>query len=268
MSVPEPDAFDGAEESFLQHYDTVRGRVRLQSIREQVLWHVGELDDLSVVDIGAGDGVFGAALAGLGARVDLVEPNERMAKAAERQISALSSEIADRLRLVKESATSCLDQLIVGSYDLVLLHGVIPYFSDPTPFLAAVAALCKPSGTFSVVSKSSEALAWRPALQQDWKSAIDVLATNTDAGFLGKITKGYTSAEHIEMLAAFGLRVEAWYGVRIFVNHLLNLEADSNQFANIMELELAACGLDPYRRTARLVHFLGTNDDPKNPRRP
>lgn len=262
MTILNPDAFDGAEQSFLQHYDTVRGQVRLHALREQLLWHVGDLRDRSVVDLGAGDGIFALGLAELGARVDLVEPNATMFEAAQRHIGALSSDTAGRVRLLNDSATSCLKVLSPASYDLVLLHGVIPYLENPTPLIDSVATLCKPGGAFSVVSKSREALAWRPALQQDWDHALEALTTAADVGFLGKITKGYTSDEHIAMLARVGLSVAAWYGVRIFVNHLLTLKADADQFTKIMELELAACGLDPYRQTARLVHFLGTRDGP------
>ena len=58
-----------------------------------------------------------------------------------------------------------------GQFDVVLCHGVLMYFEDPEPLLAALAAVTAPGGLVSLLVRNGDALAMRPGLLGDWAAA-------------------------------------------------------------------------------------------------
>ncbi len=60
------------------------------------------------------------------------------------------------------------------------------------------------------------------------------------------------------MLAEHGVRPEAWYGVRLFVDHLHDdRTAGAAELAQIVAVEHEASRRDPYRQLSRLFHLVG-----------
>ncbi len=57
------------------------------------------------------------------------------------------------------------------------------------------------------------------------------------------------------MLDAARWRVEAWAGIRLF-SDIAPDDLDADAYPALLDLELAAGTLDPYRRIVRLVHLL------------
>jgi hypothetical protein len=57
------------------------------------------------------------------------------------------------------------------------------------------------------------------------------------------------------MLETNSLTLEAWYGIRIFTDHLGNAPPGPD-IDDILELEWQAGSRDPYRRVARLIHVI------------
>ena len=105
-----------------------------------------------------------------------------------------------------------------GRFDVVLCHGVLMYFPDPGPMLAAVAAVTAPGGLASLLVRNGDALAMRPGLRGDWAAAdaafdgpryLNRIGVRARADRLDDLTAG---------LAAHDLDVQAWYGVRVFTD--------------------------------------------------
>jgi hypothetical protein len=129
------------------------------------------------------------------------------------------------------------------------------YVDDPASMLRALVETVSPGGMLSVLAKNAEALAMRPGLEGRWADALDVLDTSSETGRLGVTSR----ADHPEtvqgILAEEGADTDAWYGVRVFTDHLRDAPVGAD-FDTIVELEWKAGQRDPYRHLARLFHLI------------
>jgi len=101
----------------------------------------------------------------------------------------------------------------------------------------------------------------RPALEGRYAEALDLLHGNPGPGQqrnrLGLATRADTPKALCAALHQRSAEPIAWYGVRVFTDHLGDRPAPGDDdLATIVELELAAGDRDPYRQLARLFHLL------------
>src|SRR4051794_27243254 len=86
-------------ERFLKHYQTPRGRVRVELITRQISEHMPAAP-ARLVDVGAGGGQQAVALAHRGYHVTLVEPSPLMRARAEELIGSLPHDLRARLTIL------------------------------------------------------------------------------------------------------------------------------------------------------------------------
>jgi S-adenosylmethionine-dependent methyltransferase len=241
-------------ERYLEHYGTLRGKVREQIVRrhlEQVV--LAEASGLDAVDVGCGDGRDALWLAELGYGVVAVDPSQAMVDRAEslRQDTdpppSVNFQIGDASTVLEEHGES--------SFDLVLSHGVIMYQEDPGAFIAEQMALLRPGGILSLLAKNAEALVYRAAQEASVDEAMRVLDDSHSLGHLGVSTGAQTMQELADFGLAAGATVRSWAGVRIFSDSPTDVlrEADDEK---VIDLEWLAARRDPYRTTAPLLHLL------------
>lgn len=148
------------------------------------------------------------------------------------------------------------------SWDAVLCHGVLMYLEDPAPLVHAITQWVRPGGVVSLLAKSSEALAMRRGLQQDWDGVLHALRDDTEQGGLGLVSRGLDRNQLTVQLARQNVVLKRWYGVRIFTDHL-GQEKAGPDFPRILEAEWEAGRVDPYRRLARLFHLIARHEGPE-----
>lgn len=169
----------------------------------------------------------------------------------------MASELGDaaaRITLIVGSGERALE-LVGGGFDAVLCHGVLMYVDDTERLLGAVVAAAMPGGLVSVLAKSADVLALRPALEGRWADALAMLDTYVETGNLGVTSRGVDRNDIAVRLAGLGAGLVTWYGVRTFTDHLGNARVPSD-FDQILELEWSAGTRDPYRRIGRLWHLI------------
>lgn len=242
-------------ERYLEHYGTLRGKVRERIVRlhleEVVLAHTKQR--LRVVDVGCGDGRDALWLAQMGHDVLGVDPSPAMVDRAR----ALQSEAATDLPVTFERGDAC--SVLAGgggsSFDLVLSHGVIMYQEDPAAFIAEQIALLGPGGLLSLLAKNAEGLVYRAAQEASVDEAMRLLDDSRGLGHLGVSTGAQTMQELSNMGFATGATVRSWAGVRMFSDTPTDVlrEADDEK---VIQLEWLAALRDPYRKTASLLHVL------------
>lgn len=240
--------FSRYAQDFAAHYDSVRGRVRLALLEEQVAAHLPA--GARVLDVGGGAGHLAARLAVRGHEVTVLEPSAVMRDRA----AQVLGRAAGRVSVVAGDAASVPSRPDAGSFDAVLCHAVSPYVDDLTALVGDVVAAVAGGGLVSFVVKNRDALAMRPALEGRWVDVPAAVDADGDAGGLGVRNRAHRLGEVIDSLRLHGCDLEAWYGVRVVSDGLPHdSEADA---ATVLEAERALTSRDPYRALGRLLHVV------------
>jgi S-adenosylmethionine-dependent methyltransferase len=238
------------------HYGSLRGRVRTYVIDRQLRTHLRP-PPARLVDVGGGAGHQALPLARDGYEVTIADPSEAMLERAETLIAAEPRGVAARLHLVQASADDASQILGGERFAGVLCHGVIMYVEDPLPFVSALAGLAETGAIVSIVAKSAENLAVRPALQGDWAAALAAFESTRQINGLGVDTRADSLQDLTDMLAEVGVDRAAWYGVRLFTDGWTPDRPAIDSEADVLAVEYEASLRDPYRQLSRLFHYVG-----------
>jgi SAM-dependent methyltransferase len=239
-------------DSFLGHYDDLRGQVRMEIVRRHLSAVIDGSHRMRVLDIGCGDGRDCRWLADQGHSVIGLDPASAM---IEQACKEHAGQAKGSLLFAQGDVETALADYGPGQFDLVLSHGVIMYQDDPAAFLARHVELARDGGKLSLLAKNADALAFRAAREASVDEAIRVLDDSNSIGHLGLATGAQTIQELSDFGFAAGATVYSWAGVRLFSDAPSDpvIEAKPDK---IIELEWMAARRDPHRRTAALLHVL------------
>jgi S-adenosylmethionine-dependent methyltransferase len=234
------------------------GHVR-DAVRQAVV--AAQLDDVlvaapspcRVLDVGCGQGTQALRLARLGHTVVGVDLSPELLDAFRSVLAAEPEEVRRRVTLVHGAGESAGS---LGAFDLVLCQGVLMYVDDDHEMLAALASALSPGGRLSLLVRNGSALAMRPGLLGDWAEVAPALSSTRYTNRLGIAARAHTPTALDEACAEVGLRRTAWWGVRIFSDHLAGDAPPGADIADRIAAELAVSGLDPYRQVAALSHVV------------
>ena len=248
------DPYAQLADPFLEHYQTLRGVVRLELVCRQLGEHLPE-PPAQVLDVGGGGGRLAARLATQGYDVVIADPSAAMLRKAEALLATLPGPVANRVRLTQVSGCDAPAHLGEDRFDAVCCHGVLAYLEYPKPTVGALIRLAKPGAVVSILTKHAAALALRPALQGRWADAVAAIDTDRDVGTLGAVTRGDTVEGLESMLADAGANLVDWYGVRVLTDHLGPVPPGP-ELALILEAEWHVSSRDPYRAVSRMIHVI------------
>jgi S-adenosylmethionine-dependent methyltransferase len=248
------DPYADLAERFVAHYGTLRGAVRAELVASQLDRHLPRSGP--VADVGGGAGRQAIRLARLGYDVTLLDPSAEMLARARQALGAEAPEVQERTTLIQASGEGAEEALGAGRFPLVLCHAVLPYVEEPEALLRSVARLARSGGVVSILAKNADALAMRPALEGRFADAVAAFGADADRGGLGVPTRAHALEALVELLLRHGLELEAWYGIRVFTDHL-GPAPPGEDFTHVLEAERRAGERDPYRRVARLLHLVG-----------
>ncbi|MEJ3743716.1 methyltransferase domain-containing protein [Actinomycetes bacterium KLBMP 9797] len=222
------------------------------SLRRELDRHRGQA--LTVLDVGGGTGGFAVPLAEAGHRVTVVDTSPDALAALTRR--AAEAGVAERVRAVQGDADALGGLVEPGSVDLVLCHAVLDVVDEPAGVVAALAAALRPGGAASVLVAGKAAAVLHRAVTGHLAAAAELLA-DPRGRVAGRDTaqRRYDCAAAADLLRAAGLEVIETHGVRVIADLLPAAVADANPQA-VVELELAAAALPPYRDIAAQLHLL------------
>ena len=254
MSAP-PDPYASLARAFVDHYELLRGRVRYELAARQLDLHLPPPPG-TIIDVGGGAGHQALRLAERGYQVVLADPSAEMLRRAAERLDAFEPAVRDRVELVHADAQRCLELYPAGRFDAALCHGVVMYLPSTEPVVEVLANLVRPGAVVSLIAKNGEALAMRAALEQRYADAIALFDADADLGRVGVVTRGDSLTSLTAVFDRHRLRLIAWYGIRVFTDHLGD-EPAGNDSAVAVEAEWRAGQTDPYRQLARLLHLVG-----------
>lgn len=257
-----------ANTRFLEGIDAwigVLGRLR-DVVRQQVLkTQLAEVlavrgpSPARVLDIGCGQGTQALLLARAGHEVTGLDISADLLALFESGLSAQSPEVRKRVRLV-QGPGEAVAELAPGPFDLILCHGVLPYFDDVRTLLSPLSTVAAPRATLSLLVRNGLAPAMRPGLRGHWADAMGSFDSGDYTNRLGLAAHAHTAEDFDQILHGDGWARHVWCGVRVFTDHREDALPPPDELALLLAAEREAGCRDPYRQVAALLHIVYARD--------
>jgi SAM-dependent methyltransferase len=237
----------------------VRNVVRQELVRRQLTEVIDEsglrAGRLRILDVGCGQGTQALHLARAGHRVTGVDISADLLGDFDRALRREPTDVRDRVSLVHGSI-EVLSSSVAGTFDLVLCHGLLMYFDDIGPPLAALDAVAGPTARLSLVVRNGLAPAMRDGLRGNWDAAVTSFDRLDYINRLGVPAHAHTPEIIDQALAPLGWRSQRWYGVRTFTDHYGDGPPPTEALGALLTAEEQAGRRDPYRQVAALLHLV------------
>jgi SAM-dependent methyltransferase len=250
------DRFDLGVEPWLSGLGMVRDAVRQELVRCQLASHLHETGGpCRVLDAGCGQGTQAIALARLGHEVVGVDLSRALLDEARNSAAHEPAEVRRRLSFEIGDLLALGDEY-AESYDLVCCHGVAMYLPSLDDTVRALAGSVRQGGLISLLTRNRAGIAMRAGMTRKWAEALESFDARTYDNRLG--IEGVRADEPGEVQAALesvGASIVAWYGVRLFTDHLGHELPDAD-FPELLAAEVEAGRRDPYRWVAALTHTI------------
>jgi SAM-dependent methyltransferase len=194
------------------YYNRVRGYIRREVTRINLMEHIPVDRSLAVLDFGTGDGSDALWLAEQEHDVLGVDESEKMLSKAADKLYAVDAIVQDHIRF-KSGLPPEIDALPYESYDLVLSHGVLQYeLEDPVDQLIRLKDRLKPGGMLSLLTKN------RWSAQEEVKDPAQKAVFEQTGLFINNLgiqCKAYSLKQTHALLGEAGFMPVRDYGVRI-----------------------------------------------------
>jgi len=252
---PMSTAFTAGEQSWQARLGKLRDVVRQELVARQLEPELPSAP-ARVIDLGCGQGTQALRLARRGYHVTGVDASADLLGRFERDLAAEPAAVRDRVRVERGLIEDYPERAGWSRFPVVLCHGVLMYAEDPAPVLRAIAELAAPGGAVSLLVRNGDALAMRPGLLGDWAACRSAFGTDRYQNRIGLSARADRRADLTARLAGHGLKVTAWYGVRVFTDTADDAAAPPADLAALLDCEERAGRTDPYRQVAALLHVI------------
>jgi S-adenosylmethionine-dependent methyltransferase len=209
---------------------------------------------LTVLDAAGGNGMNSAYLLQNGHRVTLFDRDPNMLAQAQERLAEAG--LAERCRLVQGSLEQIAELLPGERFDLILCHHVLEYLTEVPPVLSALASLAAPGGELSVITLNPVSEVIRAILfRHDISLARRKLTVlDYDAKWFGQAVL-YTQDQITAWGGQAGWRLRDFGGLRVLADYVPEAELTEAREQELLELEQALSGQEPYRRFGRYLQF-------------
>ena len=253
-------AFDARAAAWEDYVSTPLGRLRQELTLQHLAHHLGsQIANAHVLDMGGGTGGYALALAQQGCHVCLLDFSEQMLDLARRNLIQGGPLLTGRMDLVRASAHDLPALFPPEHFDAILCHTLLEYVTQPLEVLRAMVDVLRADGLFSLlfVNLRADPLRWALAKgdMDRARSALHEPVSTADLFDLPRHT--FTVAAIQDALTQLGMVIVAEYGVRIFADYLDGSQLDDPCFyAQLVQLEIGAGSLSPYKQIARYSHVV------------
>ena len=248
-------AFTAGERRWQARLGTLRDVVRQEMVARQLEQEL-PAPPVRVIDLGCGQGTQALRLARRGYDVTGVDASADLLARFGRDLAGEPAGVRGRVRTEQGLIEDYAERAGAARFPVVLCHGVLMYLADPGPVLRAIAALTAPGGIVSLLVRNGDALAMRPGLFGDWAACAAAFGSDRYENRIGVSARADRLDDLTGRLADCGLRVTAWYGVRIFTDIAPGDAEPPPDLAALLDCEERAGRTEPYRQVAALLHVI------------
>lgn len=247
--------FDSLADRLKQNiYGSNKGRVRLAMLEFDMNKGIAELSgqkSLQILDAGGGMGQIARYLASKGHEIVLCDLSAEMLAQAE--CENIAAGLQNRISLLHSSIQNLPQLLPDRQFDLILLHGVIEWMTDPAEAIATVAPMLRSSGSMSLLFFNRNKLFLKWGINGQIESALTgrprkaqklTPTTLIEESWLRRLLSGY----QLELLSKAGIRIFH----RFFTRQLVS----AVDFADAIRLEQHYCHEEPFASLGEHTHFI------------
>ena len=244
--------FDDLAERFGSNiYGTTKGRLRLaivQDCLERMLARLPADRPLRVLDAGCGPGHLARWLAERGHALLLCDHSERMLAQARERLAEVEADVQ-----FVHAPLQTLEPDEYGRFDLILLHAVLEWVTEPQAVLARVRSLLADDGRLSLLFYNVDAVIWRNLLRGNFRK----VASGEYGGHPQSLTPTHPrDPREVEgWLAELNLSVQERCGVRVIHDYLDPAVREARSFADLLAMERMFCRREPYLWLGRYLHL-------------
>lgn len=247
-------AFDGVVDQFLAHYAEVRGHVRQEVTRHNLVNFLPSSGALDVLDYQGGNGrdILWLLRMEKGDRAVLLDESPDMLDRAIDGIKKENGGVRSRVKVLRGGLEKLDEE---QRFDVILSHGVLMYeLDDPQAQIDGLAARLNHRGVLSLLTKGYEA-ARRKVPAEDLK---DFETTSQYPNRLGHMRRAHTFSELEAMTSQAGLETIGRFGVRLFSDddHRPFRKLPAAELAGILEKEKEASSDPELIEQAQLLHLI------------
>lgn len=257
MTIKKDQNFDNLSSRFRKNiYNTAKGQIRLTILWRDILEQIPAIEsgELSVLDIGAGQGNFALKLAKKKNQLTLCDISSEMLEDAKTLFTDNKCEKGARFI---HSSVQELPKHIDEQYDLVLFHAVLEWLVEPEETLKKLVEFVKPGGYLSVMFYSRTGLIY----QNLTRGNFDYILNDSLSGE-GKTltpTNPQVPDDVYRWLNEQELEIIQKSGVRVFYDGISRERRKQINEDDLLELEKRFSRIEPYCSLARYIHVMCKN---------
>jgi S-adenosylmethionine-dependent methyltransferase len=243
--VSSTNPFDDHQAEWDEYRASPWGRLRYELVARTLAQCLGR-EQLRILDVGGGDGGDALPLLRAGHDVTVLDSSrEMLARAAEAGVPT--------------RAGSLDDENLEAGLDVVLCHFLLQYRSDLSADVRRLARLLRAGGTLSLIVPTAPGQVLAAAVRGGPQKARELLgATTMRVVAFDQEVRRFTIEDVTTALRSAGFDEPMVFGIRM-VNDLITddeRKKDPEFFEELLELEWALCGVEPYCRIGMATHFV------------
>lgn len=244
--------FDDLAEKFASNiYATLKGEIRQQIIWQELQIIQDSLSSapLSVLDAGGGMGQIATGLAQQGHKITLCDISGKMLARA--QDYAELHKVSHQINFLQMNIRD-LPVAWDNRYDLVLLHAVLEWVTDPEVILAKLYKVLRPGGILSIMFYNLHGLTLRNLTLGNF----GYLQVEMKKRKKQTLSPDYPRdpAQVYYWLQQTGFSLERKAGIRVFSDMLCKTVNRQEKVADIMAMEQRYCRQEPFLSLGRYIH--------------
>lgn len=262
MSDAQDRNFDDLAERFSRRvYGGLKGEIRLAVLwadLEPVLARLmkDRTEPLRILDVGGGLGQLAIQLAGLGHHVTLNDLSPVMLGVARDRAREASLEQAIEWICGPYQA---LTERLHEPFDLVLCHALLEWLQAPELLIPTLVPLLQSTGYLSLCFYNPASIIYRNLIRGNFNWLQQAAPYTTDDGSLTP-SKSCSLEQVRGWLAQSNLQIESESGLRVFHDYVVDKRGGHQMPEQVLEMELAFSGREPYKWLGRYLHIVARKD--------
>jgi S-adenosylmethionine-dependent methyltransferase len=144
-------------------------------------------------------------------------------------------------------------------FDLVLCHALLEWLQDPELLIPALEPLVAPDGILSLCFYNPASIVYRNLMRGNFDRIINTHNYTPDGGSLTP-QNPCSLAQVRQWLAQSHFSVQQESGLRVFSDYVQEKRGGNLQPEQVLAMELAHSGQEPYKWMGRYLHVLASRE--------
>lgn len=264
MTEPKDRNFDDLAERFSRKiYGGQKGDIRLAVLTADLTPVITQLAHkrqapLRILDVAGGLGQLSIYFAQQGHQVMVNDVSPVMLGLAREK--AFDAGVEDSMTWHCGPYQHLNEELKGQCFDLVLCHALLEWLQDPELLIPALEPWVAPDGCLSLCFYNPASIVYRNLMRGNFDRIINTHSYTPDSGSLTPQNPCSLSQVR-QWLAQSGFDIRQESGLRVFSDYVLEKRGGNLQPEQVLAMELAYSGQEPYKWMGRYLHVLAFKPD-------